>query len=88
VQVAAGPRTGHLSGKVDATLAVQLIETATGASLWSNSARSTQTVGHISVFRGGDFVFDAKDPEQAYGGLVDHLVANVTRDFRATWERR
>ncbi len=88
VQLAAGLRSGHLSAKVDATLAVQLVETATGASLWSTSARSTQSVGHISLFRGGEFVFDAKDPEQAYGNLVDHLVALTTRDFRATWERR
>jgi len=73
---------------VDATLAVQLIETSTGASIWSSSARATHSVGHLSVFKGGGFVFDAEDPDDANGGLVDSLVAHVTRDFRATYERR
>ena len=31
---------------------------------------------------------DAEDPEQAYGGLVNHLVGQVTRDFRVTWATR
>ena len=80
--------SGSVSGKVNATLAVELIETETGASIWSSSARSTRSVGHISVFKGGDFIFDADDPEEAYGDLVDSLVAQVTRDFRVSYERR
>ena len=88
LRLSSGLRSGSLSAKVDATLEVQLIETATGASIWSSSARATQSVGHISVFRGGDFAFDADDPERAYGGLVDTLVAHVTRDFRAIWQQQ
>jgi hypothetical protein len=80
--------SGSLSGKVNATLAVELIETDTGASIWSTSARSTQSVGHIRVFKGGIFSFDADDPEKAYGELVDSLVAQVTRDFRVRYEQR
>jgi hypothetical protein len=80
--------SGSLSGKVNAALAVELIETDTGASIWSTSARSTRSVGHISVFEGGDFIFDAEDPERAYGNLIDSLVAQVTRDFRVSYERR
>lgn len=88
VQISGGFDAGSLTAKVDATLAVQLIETSTGASIWSSSARATHSVGHLSVFKGGGFVFDAEDPDDAYGGLVDSLVAHVTRDFRATYERR
>lgn len=88
LRVGAALRSGTLSAKVDATLTVQLIETATGASIWSTSARATRSIGHISVFNGGDFVFDADDPDRAYGPLVDTLVAQVTQDFRVTWERR
>ena len=73
---------------VDATLVVQLIETSTGASLWSSSASASKNVGQLSVFEGGDFVFGAEDPEDAYGDLVNALVAQVTNDFRARWERR
>lgn len=81
-------RSGDISAQVDATLAVELVETSTGASLWSGSARAAKSIGHVSVFRGGEFVFDAEDPEAAYGVLVDALVEQVTRDFRATWVRR
>jgi hypothetical protein len=88
VQISGGFDSGSLSAKVDATLAVELIEASTGASIWSSSARATHSVGHLSVFKGGGFVFDAEDPDDAYGGLVDSLVAHVTRDFRVTYERR
>jgi hypothetical protein len=80
--------SGSISGKVNATLAVELIEADSGASIWSTSARSTRSVGQVSIFKGGDFIFDADDPEQAYGDLVDSLVAQVTRDFRVSYERR
>jgi hypothetical protein len=81
-------RSGSLSAKVNAALAVEMIETASGASIWNSSARATGTVGQISVFDGDQVVFDAEDPESAYGGLVDVLVTEVTRDFQATYTRR
>jgi len=85
--IAGALRSGHVTALVDATLTVQLVETSTGASLWSGSARATKSLGHISVFHGGEFVFDAEDADQAYGVLIDALVEQVTRDFRATWVR-
>jgi len=88
VSIASSLKSGSLSATVDATLAVQLIEAATGASLWSTSASATTSVGHISVLGSRDFVFDAEDPEQAYGALVDSLVEQVTQEFHVTWERR
>ncbi len=79
IRIASSLKSGSLSAQVDATLAVQLIEAATGASIWSTSASATTSVGHISVLGSRDFVFDAEDPERAYGGLVDSLVEQVTR---------
>jgi hypothetical protein len=87
-QVSAMFRSGDVSARLDATLAVRMIETATGASIWSRTGNASREVGHVSVLGGGGFTFDADDPEQAYGDLVDALVGQVTRDFRATWERR
>lgn len=81
-------RSGSLSANVDATLAVQLIETSTGASLWNRSARATRSVGHVSVLGGKNVAFDADDPERAYGDLINALADQVTRDFRVSWERR
>lgn len=81
-------KSGSVTATVDATLEVRLYETETGAALWNRSGRSTQSVGHVSVRNVRDFTFDARDPEEAYGGLVDELVAQVSRPFQATWARR
>jgi hypothetical protein len=80
-----GASFGSLSADVDAELTARMVETATGASLWGNSAALTQNVAQISVFGGKNFSFDAKDPEKAYGKLINALVHDVTRDFRSTW---
>jgi hypothetical protein len=73
---------------IKATLAVQMIEVSSGASIWSSSASASRDVGNISVYGGKDVVVNAKDPKSAYGPLVDELVQQVTRDFKATWVRR
>jgi hypothetical protein len=88
LSIATTIESGSLTASVDATLAVQMIEATSGASIWSTSASATRSIGGISVFRGGKFVFNAEDPERAYGDLIDYLVAQVTRDFQVTWERR
>ncbi len=76
-----------LSAEVDATLSSQMVETSTGASVWSSSSSATKEVGHVSV-SGDFFSFDAEEPEKAYGELVDVLVYETTRNFRVTWERQ
>ena len=37
---------------------------------------------------GGEVEFRAKDPKEAYGRLVERLVALVTSDVRSTWGKR
>jgi hypothetical protein len=86
VQVSALLRSGQVSAHVDATLEVQLIESETGASIWSRSASATRTLGQVSVVGGRDYVFDADDPEGAYGDLVDFLVSQVARDLQGSWQ--
>jgi len=88
VSIAPDLGSASITAEVDATLSVEMIETATGASLWSASASQTQTVGHISVVAGRNFAFDAADPERAYGPLVNSLVAVVVRDFQVSWVRQ
>jgi hypothetical protein len=80
-------RSGSVTATVDATLNVQLYETETGAALWNRSGRSSQSVGHVSVWGGKNFAFDAGNPDEAYGGLVDDLVSQVSRPFQASWAR-
>lgn len=77
-----------VAADVDATLNVEMVETASGASIWSRSASVTKRVGEVSLLGSRDVVFDADNPERAYGELIDALVVAVSGDFRATWERR
>lgn len=88
VSVSQSIASGSLSALIEATLAVELIETATGASLWNASASAQDTVGNLSLVGGKSVSFDAQDPDDAYGGLIDALVAQVTRDFHATRGRQ
>jgi hypothetical protein len=86
VQVSTLFRSGAVSAQVEAELEVQLIETATGASIWSRSATTTGTLGQVNVLGGKDFAFNAADPESAYGELVDSLVSQVARDLQGSWQ--
>lgn len=76
-----------VSAEVDATLDVQMVETETGASLWNASVTKTEEIGNVNIWEGGVFVFDAEDPEKAYGKLVHALVEDASQDFRVTWRR-
>jgi hypothetical protein len=73
-----------LSATVSATLAVRLVQTTNGATIWSKSASSEQTVAGVSKF-GSSFSFQAEDPDEAYGELARRLARQVTRDFRHSW---
>jgi hypothetical protein len=64
-----------------------MVETESGASLWNTSSSATREIGYVSMWEGGGFVFDAEDPEKAYGDLVNYLVEDASRDFRVTWRR-
>ena len=70
---------------VEADLSAKLVAAKDGTTLWADSARDRQTVGQVSIFKGGGIFFDARDPEEAYGDLVRSLAYKTTRDFQ--WRR-
>ncbi len=74
--------------EVEATFTARLFETSSGATLWTASAKHKRTVGHVSAFRDGSIFFDADDPEDAYGDLVESLIQDVSTDFRVTYQRQ
>lgn len=83
-----GHLTAGLSPVMQATVTVELsvwlVNTRTGGVMWRRSSQSTEKVGGLS-FLGGTPEFSAKDPNDAYGRLVNQLVYNVTYDVRSTW---
>jgi len=80
----------HMSveAEVEAALAVKLQDTERGATIWTDSAQEKRTVAHVSVFSGGPVIFDAKDPEEAYGDLAESLIEEVTSDLRVSYRRK
>jgi hypothetical protein len=83
-----GHLTASLSPSMQATVTVELsvwlVNTRTGGVMWRRSSQSTEKVGGLA-FIGGTPSFSAKDPNDAYGRLVNQLVYNVTYDVRSTW---
>jgi hypothetical protein len=79
-----GPGYASFEAKVNARLAARLVETATGATVWSNSARDERTVAGVEKF-GSSFSFTAEDPEKAYGDMARHLCRQITHDFRHSY---
>lgn len=86
-KVSIGHSLTHIgvAADVQATLAVQMVEAASGASLWSRSAGATQRIGGAS-FSKDSVGLAVDDPENAYVRLVNGLVYAVTPEFRPTWE--
>ena len=83
-----GHFTAALSPVMQATVTVELsvwlVNTRTGGIMWRRSSQSTERVGGMS-FIGGMPTFEAHDPNDAYGRLINQLVYNVTYDVRSTW---
>ena len=83
-----GGLTAGLSPTVTATVTVELsvwlVNTRTGGVMWRRSAIRTDKVGGFS-FIGGTPSFSARDPNDAYGQLINELVYAVTYDVRSTW---
>ncbi len=72
----------RVKAEVQATLIVRLIETKSGATIWSNLAEDKRSVASVSIFSKDDIVFDAQNPDDAYGDLADSLVRAVTEDLK------
>ena len=82
-----GLASANLEATVTAHLSVELRSTKTGGTLWRRSAAATQKVGQLAII-GGEPVFSARDPDDAYGRLVNRLVYAVTYDLRSTWVKQ
>ena len=88
VSVSESLSSASVSGSIEATLAVEMFEPETGASVWSASGRTRETVGGVTMNGVKDISFGGTGKESAYAGMLDALVSQVTRDMHGTWERR
>jgi hypothetical protein len=87
VSLSAIIKHASVSAEVEALMTAKLLETIHGATIWTGLAQDKKDVAHVSVFSGGPVLFDAKDPEQAYGDLTESLIEEVTKDLRVSYRR-
>jgi hypothetical protein len=84
VSLADGAR---VRASVSAELTVRLLSTSSGGTVWRSSAAADRTVGRLAL-AGGLPSVSVRDPNDAYGQVVNDLVHNVTRDLRPTWVKQ
>jgi hypothetical protein len=77
----------NLRASVSAELTVRLVSTRTGATVWRSSAAANGNVGHVQLSERRPSIA-MRDPDAAYGEVVNELVAGVTRDLRPTWVKQ
>jgi hypothetical protein len=72
---------------VNAELTARVVETDSGATMWTDSARCTTNLADGS-FGQRSGRFDVKDADKTYGEMVDGLVYRVTDAFRVHYVSR
>jgi len=77
-----------VKAEVEALLSVRLLDTESSATIWRSSVRGKKDVAEVTMFSDGPFIFDADDPEEAYGDLAEWLVEETTYDLRIRYERQ
>jgi hypothetical protein len=77
----------NVKASVTAELTVRLLSTRTGGTVWRSSAAASSTVGRVAM-AGRLPSLAMRDPDEAYGEVVDELVSGVTQDFRPTWVKQ
>ncbi len=81
-RVRIGPNLNSLNAtvQVDGALTATLLSTENGATIWTNGASGTWTLGGTNI--------GIRDPIQQHHQMLAELVRVTTRDFRTTWTRR
>lgn len=80
--------TVRVQADIDAVMSARLVDTRDGATVWAQSARDHKTVADACLFTPSGLRLEARDPNAAYGELVDAIVYKVTSDLRARYVRR
>ena len=73
---------------VEAALQTRILETNSGATLWTKANSEKTSVVKLNLATEGSFNFSASDPKEKYGKLVPDLVYANTSDFRSRYEYR
>jgi hypothetical protein len=73
---------------VEAALRTRILETDSGATLWTKANSGKTSVAELNLATEDPFNLSASDPTEKYGKLVTGLVYANTSDFRSHYEYR
>jgi len=88
VNVFAAPKALNANAYIEAALRTRILETDSGATLWTRATTGKTQVARLNLMEGGPISFGISDPKEKYGKLVPNLVYVNTHDFRSTYEYR
>ena len=88
VKISSLPQAVRAKVYVEAALQTRILETNTGATLWTKANSGKMSVAKLDLAMEGPFNFSASDPKEKYGKLVPELVYANTSDFRSRYEYR
>jgi len=88
INIYTSPRALHAGAYIEAALQTKILETSSGATLWTNATTGKTPIADISLIEEGPVRIGVSDPKEKYGKLVPELVYVNTHDFRCRYEYR
>lgn len=74
--------------KIDGKMSAKLWESASGATVWTNSSWGSWSVGRVSIAGNGAASADFRHPQEQSNEIVMALIKALCGDFWPTYERR
>jgi hypothetical protein len=88
INISTAPNALHAGAYIEAALRTKILETDSGATLWTNATTGKTRIANISLIEEGPVRIGVSDPKEKYGKLVPELVYANTHDFRCRYEYR
>ena len=88
INIYASPNALQAGAYIEAALQTKILETDSGATLWTNATTGRTRIASLSFIEDGPIRVGVSDPKEKYGHLVPELVYVNTHDFRCQYESR
>ena len=88
INVFADAKALNAKAYIEAALRTRILETDSGATLWTQATTGKTQIARVSLMEGGFISLGVSDPKEKYGKLVPELVYVNTTDFRSRYEYR
>ena len=81
-------RSLHAGADVEGVLSARILQTRSGATIWTNAARGKQSLASLNLAKGSLPDLSGQDLDTAESKLVRSLVTLLTGDFKSRWVKQ